>query len=279
MRLSNFAWAALSAELLIPAPAASRQVIGEPTPSRAEPPLPAHSPHVGPTLPDTSLAAGTVKALLLRSWNGGGASAWAALNVEWPQYGTTPIVIDHSSLAGAQSFSFADLEASGADVLVLSDPAGVLQQYAPAEVDAVRRYVEGGHNVIGTYAVFQWTVYKNNALAPIFGLAGQSRYASTAGTISNDFQVLTPTGLTQGLASGWTSTGYPCSQLPLDQSPWGSVQLGAALPVAQCDALDALVTLHEAPTCSAIYISNMPEYFGGPDDKRLLYIAITYSRP
>jgi hypothetical protein len=279
MRLSNFACAALAAACLIPAPAASRQVVAVPTSARAQPPLPAHSPNVGPTLPDTGLPAGTVKALLLRSWNGGGASAWSQLNAEWPQYGTTPIVIDHTSLAGAQSFSFADLEASGADVIVLSDPAGGLQQYTPAEVDAVRRYASGGHNVIGTYLVFQWDAYKNNALASVFGLDGKSRYATTPTTISNDFQVLIPTGLTQDLGSGWTSIGYPYSQLPLDQSPWGMPHLGSALPVAQCDALDAVVTLYEAPTYSAIYISNMPEYFGGSDDKQLLYNAITYSRP
>lgn len=279
MRLSNLTCAALAAAFLFPAPAESRAEVAQATSERADPPLPALAPDVGPGLPDTGLPAGTVKALLLRSWNDGGASGWSELNSQWPQYGTTPIVIDHSTLAGAQSFTYADLEASGADVIVLSDPAGGLKQYTPAEVDAVRRYADAGHNVIGTYAVFQWNGYNNHALAPVFGLNGQWRYASSVATISNGFQVLTPTALTQGLGSGWTSTGYAFSQLPLDQSPWSSLQLGSALPVAQCDAFEAVVTLYEAPTYSAIYISNMPEYFGSSADKQLLYNAITYSRP
>jgi hypothetical protein len=238
-------------------------------------PMPGHA-H-GPRLPDPSLPAGTVKALVLPSWNGGGASAWNVLKTQWPQFGDTPIVIDNSTLGGATSFTYAQLVASGADVLILSNPAGGNIQYSATEVQALQRYARDGHNLIGTYRVFQWGATYNNALAPLFGLQDTLRYWPNVNIISNQFQVLQESPLTDGVGpGGWVSKGYAASLLPQGGATWDVTGLAGAVPVAECDGFESIVTRYDAEGYVAIYASNMPEYDVGTADLQLLYNAITF---
>ena len=221
-----------------------------------------------------------IVAAVLRSWSGGGATAWGELDAEWSLYGDTPIAIDNS-LGGAPWFTLEDLVALDADVLILSNPAGGNVQWTDDEIEAVYRYAELGHNVIGTYRTFQWgtseTVYDNTALAPLFGLP---QYPFDLGTnqISNQFTVLESSPLFEGLGDAWASVGFPRSHVYDRNDDW-SLMLegpGDAQMIAQSDDFRGAITLRETEAFAAIYISNMPEYFGGPADKQLLYNAITY---
>lgn len=74
------------------------------------------------------------------------------------------------------SFTLQDLENSGADVVIVSDPAGGLKQWSPSEVLALQAYAQQGHNLIGTFLVFQWLSNDNRLLAPLWGLSSTIGY-------------------------------------------------------------------------------------------------------
>jgi hypothetical protein len=244
------------------------------------------APVVAPSTP------GAVRAALVRSWNSGLASAWGELNRDWSLYGRVPIAID-ASLGGADVFTYAELVASGADVVILSDPCGGNQQFSAQEVADLEQYVAEGHNLIGTYLTFYrdtgTNLYDNRALTPLFGFAPGLAFApySSDQPISNQFRllrtsplfrgmVLTSTGTLRGRT--WDSHGYAYTQVEADLR-WDAEELGAARPVAQCDDRHGIVTVYDAPTYSALYFSNMPEWYGERNDKQLLYNAITYKHP
>ena len=232
----------------------------------------------GTRLPDASLPPGTVTAVLVRSWGGAFgqvASAWPELDTEWPNYGTIPIAIDTTTLSGSQPVTYAAIAATGADVLILSDSAGGTQQLSATEIEAIGRYAEEGHDVIGTYALFAYATVDNTGLAPLFGLRRGVDPQNTP-SISNAFRIVQPTPLFRELGeTGWNSNGYAFTQT-LERTPaWNAVDHAGARILAECDGFAAIVSVRRTASFAAIYISNMPEYFGGTADKQLLYNAIT----
>ena len=251
-------------------------------------------PPLGRTRPAPLATTGTsaaLRAAVVKSWDRGRASAWGQLNLEWQLYGPVPIEIDAS--LGNGPITHAGLVATGAVVVILSDPAGGNQQYSPTEIADLTQYVEEGHNLVGTYLTFYWNgglvEIDNRALAPLFGFApGLSFHPQPiAPAISNRFRVLQSSTILRGLpltstdplhGSTWTSLGYPYTQTQADRR-WDPEDLGAARAVAQCDGRTGILSAYDAPTYSAVYVSNMPEYFGGPNEKQLLYNAITYKHP
>ncbi len=216
-----------------------------------------------------------VRAVVVKSWNdGSSASAWRELNAEWPMYGDRPIVIDTTTLLRA-NFTYADLVNSGADVIILSDPAGGVMQYRPEEIDAVAQYAADGHNVIGTYLVFTWANIDNRGLAPTFGLRPDLAYDNS--DISNRFNMISPSEclFTRIPGPSWTSSGYPVTQTPAGTLQWTDDTLAGAMIVADSDNLRAIASLYDGGTYSSIYITNMPEFYGSAIDKQLLYNALT----
>jgi hypothetical protein len=79
--------------------------------------------------------------------------------------------------------------------------------------------------------------------------------------------------------AGWTSGGYPFTESVEGGLPWGPSALEGAVPVAQCDASKAIVSVFRTPTYVAVFISNMPEYNGNTSDLQLLYNALTFLLP
>jgi len=242
----------------------------------ASPPLPAGPPHEA-TAPS---GVGGITAVVVKSWDGGGASAWQELNNEWPLYGDIPIFIDTTTL-GNVDFTFQDLVDTGADVVILSDVAGGVQQYSPSEIDAISSYASIGHNVLGTFLTFQWGDSDNRDLAPVFGLRSDLTYNKDVNVgISNVFNVIdVGNPLFQGLPDPWNSEGYPETQTPSEDLRWDAPDLAGAELVAQSDDFKAMISVYDGGPYTGLYVSNMPEYFGGSLDKQLLYNAITYPRP
>jgi len=216
--------------------------------------------------------AGTVKVVLLKSW--GAASIWQAMSSNWQNFGKIPVTVDYSTYVGSD-FTYQDIVASKANVIVLSDPAGGLKQYSAAEIAAVSKYAKKGHTVIGTYAVFQWSTVDNRGLAPVFGFSSKIAYNTTQVAISNLFKkTKTKECLLKGISgSSWQSDGYPYTQLPATGTWKG--HLGKATAVAQSDGYLGIVSFYAAPTYKGVFVSNFPEYNGGTDDEQLLYNAST----
>jgi len=220
----------------------------------------------------TEPAANTVTAIIVKSW--GDNPVWDDLNANWAIYGTIPVSIDHTTLINGD-FTYADLVNSNADVIILSDPAGGNQTYSSDEVAAIRKYVEAGHSILGTYVTFQLGNTDNRALAPIFGFSPTLTYNYVA--ISNQFIKVVGACLFRNISDGF-SKGYPFSQVP-SSGVWTG-NLGMAKAGAESDSYVGVVTGFHRKNGTAIYISNMPEYqtIGG-DDEQFLYNAITCYAP
>jgi hypothetical protein len=216
--------------------------------------------------------ASAVKVVLLKSW--GVTSVWEAMKTNWQNFGKRPVTIDDSTYISSD-FTYQDIVNSKADVIVISNPAGGIQQYSQAEIAAVAKYAKKGHPVIGTYAVFQWSTIDNRGLAPVFGLSSKIQYNTTQVGISNLFQKTESLQCLVRRISGksWQSDGYPFTEVPATGSWKG--HLGKAAAVAESDKYVGVISLYTAPTYSSVYVSNFPEYNGGTDDEQLLYNAVT----
>lgn len=212
----------------------------------------------------------SVKVVLLKSWGAG--SVWEDLKTNWNQYGKIPLVIDDTTFVNSD-FSYQDIVNSKANVLVLSNPAGGMQAYSMAEVNAVAAYAAKGHPVLGTYEVFQYSSTDNRALAPIFGLDPTLQYDHAS--ISNLFDKTKQSACLFRQISGnsWQSYGYPYSQVPASGSWTGNLKHATA--VAESDSYTGVITSYTAKKYTGVFISNFPEYYGGTDDEQLLYNACT----
>ena len=219
-----------------------------------------------------TVPSGAVKVLLLKSW--GQTSIWDDMSTNWQNFGKKPVTVDTTTYIDSD-FTYQNLVSSKANVIVLSDPAGGIQQYTPAEIAAVAKYAKKGHTVIGTYAVFQWSTIDNRGLAPVFGFSSKITYNTTPVAISNQFtKTKAKVCLLKGITgSSWQSDGYAFTQVPATGSWTG--HLGKATAVAESDKFLGVVSFYAAPTYTGVFVSNFPEYNGGTDDEQLLYNAVT----
>ncbi len=216
-----------------------------------------------------------LKVLLLKSW--GTTTGWEDLKTEWPSFGQVPITIDDSTYISSD-FTYQDLVNSGADVIVLSNPAGGEKQYSQDEISAVSQYAAAGHTVVGTYAVFQWLTTDNRGLAPVFGFLSTPQFNAEI-SISNLFEAdNAPRCLLTGIPAPWQSMGYPFTQLETFPGKWTHKALNLAFAAADSDSRLGIVSTYDAGTYVGIFISNFPEYNGGNDDLQLLYNAVTCYR-
>jgi subtilisin family serine protease len=104
---------------------------------------------------------------------------WQVLNTEWYKFGDTMIYIDYTTL-DKEFITYEDINATGADVLIIScacDP--YLWQLMDSEIEAIKRYVYEGHELIATSGTFFYMVPNNNKLAPLFGLNETTMWDAT----------------------------------------------------------------------------------------------------
>lgn len=221
-----------------------------------------------------------VTAVVVKSWNKcNPGRMWGRLNADWQSLGSVPISIDSSdpTLCGT-SLTLARLEASGADVVILDDCAGGLNQFTPAEVDALQTYANEGHNLVGTYETFAYATVDNSALAPLFGLVQNDGWADNDNTPTYTFgHASFAKPLARDLPTPYNSRGLASSQEPAAGS-WSANDLdGAAFAAMNADHT-AAITVYRAAGYDAVYISNMPEYHGHVQDRQFMYNAIIYPR-
>ena len=235
----------------------------------ATPPKPLVSGHYSENANSGKLSAKTVKAIIVKSW--GDNPVWADLNTNWSTYGSIPVSIDHTTLIQSD-FTYQDLVNSKAKVVIMSDAAGGTQQYSSAEIAAIRKYANKGHEVLATYATFEYATIDNRSLAPIFGLSSSLTYDTT--DISGAFKKAVRGCLLKKIPGQWQSLGFNYSQIP--QSGYWKGHLKKTKAQAVSDSYEGVITLYTAATYTGVYISNMPEYQNvGGDDEQLLYNAIT----
>ena len=133
---------------------------------------PETTPAVIPPLP--ALEPGAVDALTVRSYGscgtgGGGALVWDEINSESQELGDRQVRIDHRYGPACDGPTYEMLVERGADVLILSNTAGALNQLEDAEIDAIERYVADGHGPIATF-LLKHSDIDNSALGPTLGV-------------------------------------------------------------------------------------------------------------
>lgn len=230
----------------------------------------------------------TIKAVTVMSYGHCASDLviWDHLNENWSQYGSVPIAIDYDNptLCG-DGFTLADLEASEADVVILSDPVGGNgHHFTAAQVLDLQTYVREGHTLIGTYGVFGTRHYiDNRALAPLFGLVQDDDWAGGMGVTTYTLRTRKHLGpasaLFRGLPRDYASEGSGgYSQLPGDRH-WSRNDLAGARIIARSASERAAITVYSRSTYEAIYVAGMPEFFSGNTaDKQFMYNAIIFPR-
>jgi hypothetical protein len=235
------------------------------------------TPPLGPASPRLPVKAPlvAVKAVVVRSWgfNTSGSLVWDFLNNNWSAYGSIPIFIDYSSLHDVSSFTLTDLENSGADVVIVSDPAGGVKQWTPAEVAALASYAALGHPLIGTYAMMQWGDVDDRTLAPLWGLRSDLAYNNNVEFgAAPSAEILSPADcLFNGIVNPLDRGGYFLVQVPTDGS-WDPADLAGASFVARSADGHNVVTTYTNGNLHACYISYMPEFQSGGDFDATQYL-------
>jgi hypothetical protein len=229
--------------------------------------------------PAMSAPRGGIKAVVVRSWSGCSSNGvfWADLNANWSNYGSIPVTIDYTDFSLCTgTITYDALVASGADVVIVSDPAGIPTQYSREEGEAIRQYAREGHNVLGTYAVFGFANVDNSFLGPIFGISAKNDYNKSEEPLSASYQVRFPDDpLFRNVPDPYVSSGYQFSQVPVD-GHWRTDDMFGGAGVALADHSRGTIVLYRAPTYDAIYISNFPEYGGSTIDEQWYYNALIY---
>jgi len=224
-----------------------------------------------------------VTAVLVRSY-GSGELLWPDLNANWSQYGRISVAVTRNDFSGVP-ITLQALEDIDADVVIISDPAGIAKHFTDDEVSALQDYANEGHSLIATFLTF-YDVHRghgihNEKLAPLFGLVDQEGWfggGSGGDTHTYARQAVDHTNaLFRHLPDPYVSTGFQGSQKPPD-GRWSDNDLAGAELAGLCPVKPrCAITLYRADAYDAIYVSNMPEYGGGTDDEQFLYNAITYS--
>jgi thermitase len=124
-----------------------------------------------------------VKVFVLRSAGNVEAQSitnWQVLSNEWYRYGNTMVYVDYVSL-NKVNITYQDLEASKADVLVISCAFASYMgwEYTDSEIEAITQYVHEGHGLIVTAGTFYSAVPNNNKLAPLLGINDQITWTAT----------------------------------------------------------------------------------------------------
>ena len=217
-----------------------------------------------------------VKAAIVKSWNSEGSEAiWPDITANWGRYGSTEVSIDDSSLVDIESFTLQDLINNGADVVILGNPSGGNKQYSQGEFQALMDYCSSGHNLLGTYKVFQSVNADNRILAPLFGLNDTIQYYSKG--VSPVYYYQDPASyLFNNISEPYISDGYVYSQAPVVGN-WITSGPHNAEIVGLTQDTSAIITQYHNGNFWSIYISSMPEYFGDTLDAHFLYNAITFS--
>ena len=208
--------------------------------------------------------------------------AWATLNADWSQYGSVALSVTTGGSLCSGHFTLADLEASDADTIVVSDSAW-WYRWTPVEVNALQQYLEQGHNLVGLGVDFQWHRHDNGALAPLFGLTDQLpwRMSAPGGHGTEPTYTLQPKNpaapvLFRGVANPYISSPAGNDvQEPAD-TKWSHNDLAGATIAGLSGQRRATITVYNGPGYDAIYIASAAWYQSTADDLQFLYNALIY---
>jgi hypothetical protein len=223
-----------------------------------------------------------VSAILLDSYTScyPPAYGWADLNANWSTYGSIPVSITTDQNLCQGDFTLADLEASGADTVIMAATA-YLYTLTPEDIQALQTYLEQGHTLLGVDDTFQWkATHSDNGLAPLFGLAEQSTW------YKDGLQGMSPTYqlneqdpdaavLLRDVNNPYVSSLYGQGQKPAHKK-WRTNVLAGGRYIGLTQDKRNAISVYDGAGYTAIYISSGADYGSTPDDLQFLYNAIVY---
>lgn len=228
----------------------------------------------GPAL----LRADGVTAILLDSYDRCTVDqAWSTLNADWAEYGSVPVSIGTGGRLCSGPFTLADLEASGADTVIVADTAWWYRWTTP-EVDALQDYVEQGHTLLGLGLDFMFHRHNDTALAPLFGLAKEPLWKrSGLGQRVYKLRPRNPVApvLFRDVSDPYASSGPDFAQQPSD-GQWKIDDLAGATFAGVSRHRRAAITAYEGTGYPAIYISSAAWFQSTATDLQFLYNALIY---
>jgi thermitase len=199
---------------------------------------------------------------------------WKVLNNEWYLFGNTAIYIDYVTL-NKGSITYEDINASGADVLIIScayDPS-LGWEFADSEIEAIKRYVQEGHGIIATAGTFYYEVPNNNKLASLFGLNDTITWDATLTDLLNIVNASHPLSL---------SIPNPLI-FPLDDSVippdgvWDSNELAGGTYIALGKYFESAVVEWGGNVYISTWLETIPAYYR--HHLQMLYNAIIWAFP
>ncbi|NIS82051.1 MAG: hypothetical protein GTO14_18010, partial [Anaerolineales bacterium] len=225
-----------------------------------------------------------VKAVVLDSWGTdyGYNAFWDYLNTNWATYGSIPVVIDYTSL-NKEDITLADIEATHADVLIISDAWDYERgwEFTDSEIEAIKTYVFSGHGIIATSGTFNTRdgmAPNNRKLADLFGMDPDMEYGWGMWT-SGTFDLLTPRHdeLWRNVPDPYLSDSI-LTIYPYPSSDWTIQGVTAGW-------IEALSTDHYAAVITSevyrsVYFTGMLESHGqhNENNRQLFYNAIVWTQ-
>lgn len=213
---------------------------------------------------------------------------WDYLNTNWATYGTRPIVIDYTSL-NKENITLADIEATHADVLIISDAWSDTYKYgwefSDSEIEAIKTYVLSGHGIIATSGTFDtWSAPNNQKLAELFGMDPTIWYNwglnGEQKVTSGIFDLMTPRHeeLWRNIPDPYLSDSLTTLN-PTPSSDWTIQGVTTGWIEALSTDHYAAVITSEAITHKAVYFTCILEGDGqyNENNRQLFYNAIVWS--
>lgn len=204
-----------------------------------------------------------------------GMTIWPELNSNWSAYGNVPVQIDYDSLAG-NDVTLGQLEDTGADVVILSNPA--FWTYKPAEMGALKQYIEAGHGLIISYGKFRSA---DHVLAPLVGLGMGNAYGTGTAIDPLQVELLQPEhfffeGIQQPYETGVRTVAYA----PYG-TPW-TLDGGTVIGNLRNEVVTPIpgIITNETPDFRGVYFSYYIEDAGGgsnAQDKQVFYNSLLWA--
>jgi thermitase len=217
-----------------------------------------------------------VKAFVMRSAGnvyGDIITNWQALNGQWYLFGDSMVYIDYSTL-NEQDITYADIAATGADVLIIScayDPyAG--WQFSDSEIEAITQYVHEGHGLIATAGTFYSAVPNNNKLAPLFGIHDTIQWGETGTDLLHLLNTTHPifAKVPDPLVFPQVGTALP------SDGRWSSNELAGGKYLGLGHHQESAIVTYRGLVYISPWLEIIPPYYH--HHLQLLYNAIVWSR-
>jgi hypothetical protein len=199
-------------------------------------------------------------------------SEWDTLNNNWRNFGNQAIYIDYTTL-DIDNITYADLNATGANVLVISCAYDPAWQYTDAEIAAIGQYVHEGHGLIVTAGTFYYAVPNNIKLATLLGMNATSPDWSEGTTDLLDL-LNSSHPLFAGVPNPYTMPEVGTAVPP--EGVWSSDELAGGTYVAMGYFNESAIVVYRGLVYISPWLEAIPDYYRF--NLQILYNAMIWSK-